>query len=140
VFLRRRPPEHFDRDLSEFYSKLLHGISRPAFHDGEWVLCERTGWPDNASYQNLVAWSWLLGDEFYLIVVNLGDCSAQGRVRVSWTNTAGVTWHLVDLLSDLFYERRGDEMTSQGLYVDLAPWNYHFFHCLRADKSNAHHL
>ena len=31
-------------------------------------------------------------------------------------------------------------MTSQGLYVDLAPWNYHFFHCLRADKSNAHHL
>ena len=140
VFLRRRPHEHFDRDLSEFYSKLLHGISRAAFHDGEWVLCERTGWPDNASYQNLVAWSWLLGDEFYLIVVNLGDGSAQARVRVPWTNTAGATWHLVDLLSDSFYERDGDEMTSQGLYVDLTPWNYHFFQCLRTDKSDAHRV
>jgi hypothetical protein len=140
VFLRRRPPEHFDPVLSEFYSRLLHAISRAAFHDGEWVLCERTGWPDNSSYQNLVAWSWSLGDEHYLIVVNLGDCSAQAQVRVSWTNTAGAQWHLVDLLSDSFYERDRDEMASQGLYVDLAPWNYHFFQCLRTDRSDAHRL
>jgi hypothetical protein len=25
------------------------------------------------------------------------------------------------------YERDGDEMLGQGLYVDLEPWRFHFF-------------
>jgi hypothetical protein len=137
VFLGRRPAEHFDRDLHEFYSKLLHAINRAAFHDGDWVLCECTGWPDNASYQNLVAWSWSLGDESFLIVVNLSDCTAQARVRVPWLNTGGGAWHLVDLLSSSFYERDGDEMKFRSLYVELEPWHYHFFQCLRTNKKCA---
>lgn len=139
VFLGRRPAEHFDKNLSAFYMKLLHGINRPAFHDGGWALCERAGWPDNASYQNLLAWSWSLGDEFYLVVVNLSDSSAQARVQVPWANTAGGKWYMVDLLSDSSFERSGDEMKSAGLYVELGPWNYHFFQCLGASKSGADH-
>jgi hypothetical protein len=138
VFLGRRPAEHFDRELCGFYDKLLHGINRAAFHHGKWALCERTGWPDNETYQNLVAWSWLLGDEFFLIVVNLSDCSSQARVRVPWALTPRETWHMVDQLSDSVYERDGDEMTSQGLYVELGPWKYHFFQCLRTNKAGAH--
>jgi hypothetical protein len=139
VFLGRSPAEHFDRDLQEFYTKLLHGLSRPAFHDGQWALCVRTGWLDNATYQNLVAWSWVLGDERYLIVVNLGDCPAQARVQVPWANTAGGDWQMIDLLSDAFYERDGLEMMSPGLYVELGPWNYHFFHCLPTNKTGVDH-
>ena len=135
VFLGRRPAEHLDRELYVFYSKLLHGINRAAFHDGDWTLCERTGWPDNPSFHNLVAWSWLLEDEFYLIVVNLSDCSSQARVRVPWPKMRlDATWQMIDLLSDSLYERDGDEMSSEGLYVELGPWNYHFLQCLAHAK------
>jgi hypothetical protein len=41
---------------------------------------------------------------------------------------------LIDLLSGATYERDGNEMLSPGLYVELAPWNYHFFQCLRTGK------
>ena len=135
VFLGRRPQEPVDQGLQRFYQKLLSAIDKPIFRDGEWSLCERTGWPDNTTYQNLVAWSWLRGDERYLIIVNLSDYPAQSRVRVPWADANGVEWHLLDAISGATYERPGDEMWSPGLYVELAPWNYHFFEFLRTNKT-----
>ncbi len=131
VFLGRRPPEQLDANLSGFYAKLLEAVDRPVFHDGQWMLCERSGWPDNTSFRNLVAWSWVLGDDHYLIVVNLSDSSVQARIHVPWTGTAGRTWNFADLLSGAVYERNGDELRSPGLYVELGPWAYHFFQCVR---------
>lgn len=73
----------------------------------------------------------MLDDERYLIVVNLSDMPVQAHVQVPWANATGGMWHLVDPMSNVLYERSGDEMASPGLYVELGPWNYHFFHCLR---------
>jgi hypothetical protein len=113
----------------------LEAINRPVFREGEWSLCDRTGWPDNASFQSLVTWSWLKDDERYLIVVNLSGCPVQARVRVQWADAGGEKWRLVDALSGGTFERDGEEMLSQGLYVELEPWNYHFFQCRRANKT-----
>ena len=129
VFLGRRPDEPVDRELPQFYETLLAAIDRPIFHDGEWRLCERTGWPDNASFQNLVAWTWAKGSERNLIVVNLSDCPAQARIQIPWNDVGGGSWQLQDPLSGLTFERDGDELRSQGLFVELGPWNYHFFEC-----------
>jgi hypothetical protein len=134
VFLGRRPGEPVDEDLRGFYGKLLEAVNRKAFREGEWSLCERTGWPDNASFQNLVAWSWVDDDERYLIVVNLSDCPVQAQVQVRWADAGGGAWRLIDVLSGATYERDGDGMLSPGLYVELAPWNYHFFQCLRTNS------
>ena len=134
VFLGRRPPEAADRELQAFYKKLLKVLSRPAFHDGRWSLCDRTGWPDNPSFQNLVAWNWLGVDERYLIVVNLSPGPAQARVQVRWPDTGGGRWELVDELSGATYERDGDEMALRGLYVELGPWNFHLLQCRRSMK------
>jgi len=69
VFLARRPEEPLDRAIQEFYQKLLLTIARPAFKEGDWTLCESSGWPDNPTHENIVACSWKKGDERYLIIV-----------------------------------------------------------------------
>ena len=89
VFLGRRPAEPLDKSLQAFYVKLLAAINGPIFRDGEWKLCERNGWPDNSSFQNLVAWSWVKDDDRRFIVVNLSDSAVQARVRVPWTEVRG---------------------------------------------------
>jgi hypothetical protein len=76
-------------------------------------MCETSGWPDNDSHRNLLAWCW----DHTLVVVNYGDLSAQGRVHLPWDGE----WELTDLLSGASFVRAGGE-----LYVDLQPWASHF--------------
>jgi glycosidase len=135
VFLSRRPAEPIDKTLRAFYERLLQTINAPIFRNGEWRLCERDGWPDNSSFQNLVAWSWIRDNDRRLIVVNLSDTPSQARVHVPWQELRGTSWHLMDALSNASYERDGDEMASSGLYVDLKPWNYSLFECRRVGSA-----
>jgi hypothetical protein len=134
VFLGRRPAEAADKGLQRFYERLLEVVSRPALHEGRWSLCERTGWPDNPSFQRLVAWNWLGTDERYLVVAHLSAQPAQARGRVGWPDLDDANWQLLDELSGASYERDGREIASLGLYVDLGPWNCHLFQCRRKRK------
>ncbi len=127
VFLGRRPEEQGDKDLIAFYDHLLKAIDNEVFRNGRWQLCERTGWPDNQSYLNILAWCWVKDDERYLIIINYGDGSAQAMVCVPWDEVGGKTWRLADGLTGEIFERSGDEMKGPGLYVDLGPWKFHFF-------------
>ena len=129
VFLGRRPDEPIDEDLLAFYRKLLKAIDKPVFRTGDWTLCERSGWADNSSFLNLVAWNWAHNGERYLVVVNLSDTKSEGQVHLPWTEGGSRTWILNDLLSDVVYERSGSEMISPGLYVELEPWGYNVFEC-----------
>ena len=131
VFLGRRPDEPLNSEVQSFYEKLLTAIDSDVFRNGNWDLCERSGWPDNASYQNIVAWCWSDQEPFYLIVVNLSDTTSQARVRVGWQKCAGQTVRLTDKLSGAVYDRSCDEMLSPGLYIDLPAWNYNLFECCR---------
>ena len=126
VFLARRPEETVDTDLQAFYRKLLAAIDAPVFRGGQWKLCERSGWPDNASFQNIVAWSWSADSDFYLIVVNLSDSPAQAEIKVARDDLAGKQWRLTDPISGAEFDRNGDGMLSPGLFVDVQPWSYHF--------------
>jgi Alpha amylase, catalytic domain len=129
VFLRRRVEESADEGLLAFYARLLTAIDQSAFREGQWNLCERTGWPDNPSFQSLIAWSWMLGDVRYLIAVNLSDNALQARVRVPWDDVRGKPWRLTDALCDAIYDREGDEIAELGLYIELGAWGYNLFEC-----------
>lgn len=125
VQLERRPVEPADGNLLGFYQRLLAAVDTPALREGEWRLCERTGWSDNQSWMNVVAWCWRTGEERCVVVVNLSDARSQARVQVPWDDLGGRTWRLADPLSGRVYKRRGDEMRDPGLYVDLDGWGFH---------------
>jgi hypothetical protein len=125
VFLSRRPAEPGDPDLPVFYQTLLKFTSQEGLRNGTWQLCEQTGWPDNASYQNLVAWCWRSASEYHLIVVNLSGACAQGHVQLPWDDLRSKSWRMTELFTGQTYERSGNELCNPGIYVDLPPWGYH---------------
>ncbi len=127
VFLGRRPAEPPDQDLVAFYESLLKATNRDVFRNGEWRLCERSGWPDNQSCRNVLSWCWIKEDVRHLVVIHFGQDTAQARVHLPWDELRGKTWRLEDALSGEVYDRSGDEMRDAGLYVDLAPWKCHVF-------------
>ncbi|SDW46509.1 Alpha amylase, catalytic domain [Nitrosomonas communis] len=132
VFLRRRPDETVDQNFQQFYHALLETLRSKDFRDGEWELCERTSWPDNDSYLNMVAWCWQKGTDRHLIVVNLSASRSLTQARLPWTDLAGCFWRLADPLQKTVFDRAGDELQTSGLYVDLEPWGYHLLHCERS--------
>ncbi len=126
VFLGRRPAEPIDPDLQGFYRTLLKATSDEGLHDGEWRLCERTGWPDNQSFLNLVTWTWRRQEEKHFIVVNLSGRRSQARIRLPWDELTGKSWQMTDVFTGEVFERDGGEMRGPGLYVDLGAWGFHF--------------
>jgi len=126
VFLGRGPDEPADEDLRSFYSRLLRALADSELRDGDWRLCECTGWPDNDSYRGLVSWCWSSGGSRNLVVVNLSDAAAQAQVHLPWDDLTGRTWQLTDRLDGRRFERAGDALAAEGLYVGLDPWASHF--------------
>jgi hypothetical protein len=126
VFLGRGPDEPPDAGLRRFYARLIRAVADSDLRDGDWRLCEATGWPDNDSYRQLATWGWASSDDRHLVVVNLSDAPAQARVRLPWDDLAGHSWQLTDRLGGQQFERTGDELAGHGLYVGLDPWGVHF--------------
>ena len=132
VFLSRRPAEELDLGLADWYRRLLLAVDSHQVRAGTWQLLEATGWADNDSCRNLLAWAWTTdsaagndsGDR-HLIVINFSGEPAAGRIQLGWPDLAGRGWHLSDLLSDTAFDRAGDELAGDGLFVDLPPWQYH---------------
>jgi hypothetical protein len=130
VQVGRRPAEPTNAHLRDFYQRVLAAVDSPAIREGEWRLCDRSGWPDNQSCMNLVAWGWRREGERCVVVVNLSDARSQARVRMPWEDIAGRSWRLTDVFSGAVYERDGDEMRGVGLYVELDGWACHLLSVL----------
>jgi len=127
VFLGRRPAEPLDQEVEAFYQKLLKAVNHEVFRNGQWRLCELSGWLDNPTYWNMLAWCLGKNEDRYLIVINFSGITSQAHVHVPWDELKGKTWRLNDVLSGESYDRSGGDMQDAGLYVDLGPWKCHFF-------------
>ncbi len=124
VFLARRPEEPAEGDLRGFYRQLLDAVHALGLREGEWRLLECTGWPDNPTHHNLLAWCWQ-GAGRHIVIVNLSDQPAEGRVQLPWNDLQGKRWQLSELLSEAAYEREGTELAGSGLFVALDGWRWH---------------
>jgi hypothetical protein len=125
VFLVRQPDEPTDHALSSFYRSLLGAIAAPAFRDGDWRRLVPAGWPDNRSFESLLAWAWEGAAERHVVVVNFSGAPAQARIPFPWTDLAGRRVVLTDTFSGEVYERESGELLDPGLFVDLPAWGFH---------------
>ena len=126
VFLGRGPDEPPDGDLRAFYARLLRAVADAGLRDGDWRLCDCEGWPDNDSHRRLVAWCWshrgLAPPRRRQPLRRPGAgarAPAVGRRR-------GTHWQLTDRLDGERFERAGDELAAEGLYVALDAWASNF--------------
>ncbi|MDT8272604.1 MAG: hypothetical protein RRA35_05370 [Desulfomonilia bacterium] len=128
VQLDRQASEVPDQVSSGFYRRLLSFTSQHVFRDGIWEPLELSpAWEGNMQYRNLLAWSWHMGSDVRIIVVNFAAESSQARVNIhpGLINTDPVI--LTDLMTDAVYERDPGELSRLGLYVDLSAWKTHLF-------------
>jgi glycosidase len=126
IQLGRGPDEASDQHLHAFYTRLLGAVSDAQIGSGKWQLCECTRWGDD-SHEQLVAWSWSRPQARHVVVVNLSDGRAEGRVWSPWGDLAGRTWRLADRLGADSVDRSGDELGRDGLCVALDGWDARFY-------------
>jgi hypothetical protein len=122
VTLGRRPFEEPDASLVEWY-RVVRAAIGDTMRRGEWALAPVEGWPDNQSGEHLVAWTWSGEQSRHLVVVNLSDGPADGRIRLPGVSPSPVV--LDDLLTGERYLRDGEAVGSEGLYVGLPARGVH---------------
>ena len=127
--LGRGPDELPNPGVQQFYERLLDVLQRPAVRQGQWQLLECVpAFDGDGSFDNFIAWTWQVpGGERLLIAVNFSAQPSQCYVRLPFPELERGQWRLTDLLGDARYERDGDELRSRGLYLNVAPWQYHVF-------------
>lgn len=126
VFFTRRMTEPTDFELALFYRALLRNIHSELFHAGEWNLCECSGWIDNDSFKNMLAWTWHRQNTRALIVVNYSAQRSQAMIQLPWADLENRVWRLTDALNGDLFLRDGNQLSQGGLYVDLDAWRFHF--------------
>ncbi|MBA4422711.1 MAG: alpha-amylase [Syntrophus sp. (in: bacteria)] len=127
--LVRGPNEPIDQKLKQFYDRLLTVVCYPVVRGGQWQLLECVpAWNGNMSSDAFITCAWQNSDgERLLVAVNYAPHQSQCYVRVPFHDLGGRPWQLQDLLGDAEYDRDGNDLQSQGLYLDVAPWQYHVF-------------
>ena len=127
--LVRAPEESPDKEIREFYDRLLAILRMPIFKSGEWQwLTPLPAWEGNGSWDTFIPHSWQgPGGEKMLVVVNYAPHPSQCYVRLPFPEIQDRSVRLDDTLSSTSYTREGNELLERGLYFDMGPWSYHIF-------------
>ncbi|MBD3256278.1 MAG: alpha-amylase [Candidatus Lokiarchaeota archaeon] len=128
VQLGRRPIEQSDEELRNFYQNLLSTLNSNRFDNKKWSLCQISPISEsNFTNSNLISYQWWKDMEWLLFVINYSDVQSQGHVRIKNITLNNHKWNFNDLLKNRTYSYEGSNLNQHGLYIDLDPWDYHFF-------------
>jgi glycosidase len=134
--LCRGPDEPINAEISAFYDRLLTVLKKTdGFRNGDWSqILPEPAWQGNPSSDDFVAYSWSGRDgRRYVVVVNYADRRGQCYLALSFSELRGKRVVLADMLGDEVYERDGGNLMSQGLYIDLGPWQLNVFEIKTSD-------
>ena len=125
----RRPVEAPDRAIQQLYKHLLAALRRPEVRSGHWRLHDcRAAWAGNESWRNFIVFTWESDTHHRLLAcVNYGHTRGQCYTTIAISELRGHKYRLSDLLGNEIYTREGDDLTSNGLYLDLPAWGCNLF-------------
>jgi len=93
-------------------------------------------WDGNWTGDCFICFAWLGRDGISLIVaVNYAPNQSQCYMHIPLQELAGKAIRLRDLMGPAVYDRPGDEVRIQGLYLDLPAWGYHVFELTNTSES-----
>jgi hypothetical protein len=129
IHLCRGPDQPNDSTIREFYRRLLDFLSLPVVRNGSWQLLDCTAACEgDATADDMIAFAWQASDGARsLVVVNYAPQPGQCYVRFPFPDLGGRPIRLKGRLGTPAYEREGDSLLAEGLYIDLPAWGYHVF-------------
>lgn len=126
--LVRCPQEPVDDAIKSFYQQLLSMLHSPVMKTGKWLWLEgKPAWEGNDSCDAFVAHAWAADDGNRIVVVNYAPHASQCYMPIPFAGLADNQWRLKDLMSDAVYDRDGNDLQKNGLYLDMPAWHYHVF-------------
>jgi hypothetical protein len=127
--LRRRAVEPVDRELESFYGRLQACMRREEVRDGHWQLLDSApAWNGNGTCEQFVAFTWEKDGRRMLAAVNYAPRRGQCYLRLPYSDLAGTQVQLRDQMNPtISYDRPGDDLIHEGLYLDVPPWTHHVF-------------
>jgi hypothetical protein len=126
VHLGKAAPESPNSNVRGLYQKLLRQTREEVFHKGAWRLLE-VGPEGDGSSDNLIAYEWRFGKVWRVVAVNLSGQAAQGRLPLSDTVKPSGTYRFTDELNGQAYDRDGEDLARNGLFIRLEPYRAHLF-------------
>ena len=80
-------------------------------------------WEGNGTFDDFVGFGWeATGGERLVVVVNYSPHRSQCYLRLPFDDLSNKSWRLQDQLGVEVYERDGNQLQAQGLYLDMGPW------------------
>jgi hypothetical protein len=119
VQIRQSRPEALDPEIKSFYDRLLPLVGEEIFHTGTWQLKQLL--PDcEDNFQNLIAYTWKLGDSLRLITVNLSQHPSCGRLTFQDDFVELQSYSFTDKLSGETFTQPGTLLVHPGLTIKLS--------------------
>jgi hypothetical protein len=126
VQLGRAQDESADPEVRETYQRILKIADAPAFHGDGWKLLEVRDSSDGTA-SDLIAYMWRDNTAVKLVVVNLANGTATGRIYFPDELLSGAALRFADLLNDESYERQTSDLKHWGLFIKLDAFGAHIF-------------
>lgn len=116
-------------EMEKFYERLLLTVDHPAFHGGEWNLCEPLPMnPEDKSYRNFIAFTWIQRRTMKIVAVNYSQETSSCLLKVS-VKAKGDSAVLFEEISDRFFSFKVEKLESGLPLENVPPYGFFIFDC-----------
>jgi len=130
VHLRRRILEPVSLEILTFSEKMLELIKANQLRESIWTWVQPIeAWAGNFTHQDFITFIRQHPKTgLHIFAINYSGHQSQCLFPVSGQALPDGEVVLTDLLSGSTFKRNGSDLTTNGLFVDLPPWGYHWLH------------